>query len=597
MRIKFILSVFAIVWLSLLIRVYSISIQSNAYYDELANRNTIKTKYIAPIRGEILDRNKKPLAINQLGFRIKFAPHLSSKKKFHLLEEELDILVKYIPHLDKATLLKSYKQKDSHYNHKFINLVNFIAYEDILPVYSRLNLRTNLRLEPAPKRYYPYGELSAHILGYVAKANRKDMNKDHVVKMTGFTGKNGVEKFYNTYLEGESGYRQIKVSAYNEEIEELKNVPPTENRNLVLSIDIELQKFIKKAFGKETGVAVVMDTKGSVLAAVSLPEYDLNTFVSGISYKKWQELISDVNAPFTNKLINGLYPPGSVIKTGLGLIYITSGLIGPWSQFDCSGSYELGKRHFRCWRSSGHHETNIVKAIRESCDDYFYKGSMKVGIATMSKHLKRYGLGKKTGIDLPNEFIGTIPNKVWKMKKYNQRWVTGETLNSSIGQGDTLVTPIQMAQFTALMATGKLPIPHLAYQVGDEMYRPEPVEVLNDDEKKRLPLIRKAMREVCAAPKGTALNFMETDITVAGKTGTAQVVGISQETKKRLKEHELAYFKRSHAWFTTFAPYKNPEYIVTILVEHGGHGGKAAAPMASKIYEWLYAHKYLKNRR
>jgi penicillin-binding protein 2 len=319
--------------------------------------------------------------------------------------------------------------------------------------------------------------------------------------------------------------------------------------------------------------------------------------VSGISQKEWDALRFDVNAPFTNKIIKGLYPPGSVIKTGLGLIYITSGLMGPWNKFHCTGSLELGKRKFRCWKSSGHQDTNLIKAIRESCDDYFYKGSLKVGIATMSKHLKRYGLGKKTGIDLPNEFIGTIPNKVWKMRKYNQTWVTGETLNSSIGQGDTLVTPIQIAQFTALMATGKLPVPHLAYKVGEEIYDPEPVEVLTDEEKKRLPLIRRSMREVCSGPKGTAVNFMRTNIAVAGKTGTAQVVGISQETKKRLKEHELAYFKRSHAWFTTFAPYAKPEYIVTILVEHGGHGGKAAAPMASKIYEWLYKHKYLKHRR
>ena len=505
--------------------------------------------------------------------------------------------MKYIPSLEKDKLLQTYKQGDSHYNHKFIEVVNFIAYDDILPVYSRLNLRKNLRLEPAPKRYYPYEELSAHILGYVAKANRKDMQNNRVVKMTGFTGKNGIEKFYNTYLQGESGYREIKVSAYNEEINELKNVQPIENRNLVLAIDIELQKYIKELFGKETGVAIVMDVKGSILAAVSLPEYDLNTFVSGISYKKWQQLISDVNAPFTNKIINGLYPPGSVVKTGLGLIYITSGLMKPWSKFDCSGSMELGKRKFRCWKSTGHQETNVVKAIRESCDDYFYKGSLKVGIATMSKHLQRYGLGKKTGVDLPNEFIGTVPNKVWKMRKYNQAWVTGETLNSSIGQGDTLTTPMQITQFTALMATGKLPIPHLALKVGDETYEPEPVDILTDEEKKRLPLIRRAMREVCNAPKGTAVQFMETSIAVAGKTGTAQVVGISQETKKRLKEHELAYFKRSHAWFTTFAPYSNPEYIVTILVEHGGHGGKAAAPMTSKIYEWLYKYKYLKHRR
>ncbi len=597
MRVKIVLTIFAIVWLSLLFRVYDISVQSNTYYDELASRNTIKTKYIVPIRGEILDRHKKPLAINELGFRIKFAPHLSRKKTLSLLEEELKIVTTYLPSLDIQELRKSYISKDSHYNHKFIEVVDFISYKDILPVYSRLNLRENLRLEPAPKRFYPYKELSAHLLGYVARANRKDMDKGHVVQMTGTIGKSGVEKFYNTYLQGKAGYRQIKVSAYNEEIEELKHVEPIENRNLILSIDIELQKFIKKIFKDAAGVAIVSDIKGEILAAVSLPEYDLNTFVSGISNKKWQELISNIDAPFTNKLINGLYPPGSVIKTGLGLIYATAGQLSPWKSFECTGSMELGKRNFRCWKSTGHDATNLVQAIRESCDDYFYKGSLKVGIAMMSKHLMRYGLGKKTGVDLPNEFIGTVPNKVWKMRKYNMPWHIGETLNSSIGQGDVLVTPIQIQQFTTLMATGKLPVPHVAMKVGDEFYDPEPVDILTDEEKKKLPIIRRAMRQVCNAPKGTATNFLTTSIAIAGKTGTAQVVGISQETKKRLKEHELAYFKRSHAWFTTYAPFSKPEYVVTILIEHGGHGGKAAGPIVEQIYEWLYEHKYLKRRR
>ena len=597
MRLKAVLIVFAFVWISLLSRVYYLSIHSNTYYDELANRNTIKIEYIVPVRGEILDRNKKPLAINRLGFKIKFSPHMSKGNALKHLDEELDYLVKLLPALDKEKLRKTYLKKDSYYNHHPIIVVDFISYKDILPVYSRLNLRKNVMLEPSPKRFYPYEGLAAHVLGYVAKANKRDIKKDHIIKMTGAVGRSGVENFYNNYLQGKAGYRQIKVSAYNEEIEELKNVPSVENRNLTLFLDIELEKFIKEQFKDATGVAIVMHKNGGILAAISLPEYDLNTFVSGISREKWQALMNDVNTPFTNKIINGLYPPGSVVKTGLGLIYATNKAMGPWKVFDCQGTMKLGKRNFRCWKSAGHQKTNLVKAIRESCDDYFYKGSLKVGIENMSTNLMRYGLGKKTGVDLPNEFIGTIPSKEWKRRKYNQPWYIGETLNSSIGQGDMLVTPMQIAQLTALMATGKLPVPHIAYKVGDEVYDPEPVDVLTPDEKKKLPLIRRAMREVCSAPKGTATNFLHTKIAIAGKTGTAQVIGISQKTKKRLKEHELAYLKRSHAWLTTYGPYSNPEYIVTILVEHGGHGGKAAGAMVSKIYDWLYAHKYITRRR
>lgn len=597
MRLKIVFFIFVFVWISLLLRVYYLSIQSNAYYDELADRNTIKIDYIVPVRGEILDRHKKPLAINKLGFKIKFISHLSKEKNLKSLNREIDYLVSLLPMLDKEKIRKTYLKKDSYYNHHPIEVVDFISYKEILPIYSRLNLRKNLMLEPSPMRYYPYKSLAAHILGYVAKANKKDLKKDHVIRMTGTLGRSGIENYYNNYLQGKAGYRKIKVSAYNEEIKELKNVPSVENRNLTLFLDIELESFIKKEFKGATGVAIVMHKNGGVLAAISLPEYDLNTFVSGISQDKWNEILTDVNTPFTNKLINGLYPPGSAVKIGLGLVYATSKQLSPWKTFDCAGSMQLGKRNFRCWKSRGHGKTNLIKAIRESCDDYFYKGSLKVGIAAMSHNLSRYGLGKKTGIDLPNEFIGTVPNKEWKRRKYNQPWYIGETLNSSIGQGDMLVTPIQVAQMTALIATGRLPVPHIAYKVGKEIYNPEPVDVLTDDEKKKLPIIRRAMREVCSHPKGTATNFLHTRIAIAGKTGTAQVVGISQETKKRLKEHELAYLKRSHAWLTTYGPYSDPEYIVTILVEHGGHGGKAAGDMVSKIYDWLYDHKYIKKRR
>lgn len=597
MRTKIVISFFFFVWISLLVRVYGLSIQSNSLYEELAKRNTIKTEYIAPIRGEILDRNLKPLAINKLGFTIKLSPNLAGKKNKQKLLKEIDTLVKYIPSLDRDKLLKIYKKKSSAYNHNYIEMVDFIEDSKILPVYSRLNLRDNIKLVSARKRYYPYKEIGAHLLGYVSKANKKEIDTSKVAKMTHSIGKNGIEKYYNDYLQGEAGYRRIKVSAYNEEIEELEYVAPVENRNVILSVDIALEKFIKKEFGSATGVAIVMDKKGAILAAISVPEYDLNTFVSGISSKRWNKLITDLNAPFTNKIINGLYPPGSVIKIGLGLTYITSGQMNEWTKFECTGSMKLGKRKFRCWKKKGHHQTNITKAIRESCDDYFYKGGLKVGIATMSENLKRYGLGKKTGIDLPREFIGTVPNKMWKSKKYNQPWYIGETLNSAIGQGYMLVTPIQIAQYTALMATGKLPIPHVVHKIGDEIYSPTPRLVLTPLEEKKLPIIQRAMRQVCSAPKGTATHFLSSKIALAGKTGTAQVIGISQKTKKRLKEYELEYYKRSHAWLTTYGPYSDPEYIVTILVEHGGHGGKAAGPMASHIYNWLYDNHYIKKRR
>ena len=594
MKIKFILAVFISIWLALVVRVFFLAVESNSYYTQLSYNNTIKVEKIAPVRGEIVDRNNKPIAINKLGFKIQLRPHLLSKKNMDTFNKEIDTIVSLIPNIDRKKLIKNYKKKDSYYNHNFIDVVDFITYKDIIPVYSTLILRENIKIVPAPKRYYPYGEIGAHIVGYVSRANKKDIQNDATLELIGYTGKTGVEKYYNSYLQGEAGSREIKVNANNQEIEELSYESALEDRKLTLSIDIELQKYISGFFKNKAGAVVVMDVNGSILSASSYPEYDLNTFVSGISYKMWDKLSNNLDKPFTNKLINGLYPPGSTIKTGLGLLYITTDISPYWS-VDCNATMPLGKRVFRCWKKHGHGKTGITKAIRESCDDYFYKASLKVGIKKMSDGLSRYGLGKKTGIDLPNEFIGTVPSREWKRRKYNQPWYMGETVNTSIGQGNFLTTPIQIAQFTALMATGKLPTPHLAKMIGDTPYKNSTQDVLTPKELKKLPLIQKAMYEVCNYPKGTATNYVHSKIKIAGKTGTAQVVGILQDIEKRELEHEMEYYTRSHAWFSTYGPYKNPQYIVSVMVEHGGHGGAAAGRIVSKIYDKLlelgYIHK------
>lgn len=595
MRVKFLIFIFISIALALLVRVYYLAIESNTYYEKLSQNNTIKTEYIAPVRGEILDRHNTPLAINKLGFKILLKPHLRTKKHIKEFEAEIDNLVKTFPFLDKNKLVKRYKRKDSFYNHDFIEIVDFIPYKEMMPHYSKLLLRQNLQILPSPKRYYPYGKIASHVIGYVAKANRKDIKRDPLLELIGYTGKNGIERYYNRYLEGEAGKRIVQVNANNQVIKELGYTPPIEDRKLTLNIDIDLQRYIAEKFKNKAGAVIVMKTDGAILAASSFPEYDLNTFVSGISKKEWLKLTTSLDKPFTNKLVNGLYPPGSTIKTGLGLIYITTKLYPFWSVV-CTAKMPLGKRVFRCWKHGGHGKTDIIKAIRESCDDYFYKGSLVVGIKMMSEGLKRMGLGKKTGVDLPNEFIGTVPSREWKMRKYGQPWYMGETVNTSIGQGNMLVTPMQMATFTALMATGKLPVPHFAKSIGKKPYNPKPKDVLTQKEKLRLKLIQKAMMEVCNYPTGTATHYLHSKVKIAGKTGTAQVIGIKQDIKKRTLEHELSYYSRSHAWFTSYGPYKHPQVIVTVIVEHGGHGGHAAGGIVSDIYNWLLKHKYITKR-
>jgi len=596
MKIKFILFAFFSIWVALLVRVFYLAVQSNDYYSRLSYNNTIKTESIAPVRGEILDRNGVPIAINKLGFKIKLRPHLHLKKNLKIFEEEIDNLTKLFPNIDKKDIIKKYRKKDSYYNHDYITIIDFIPYKEMMPVYSMLNLRENVQIVPAPKRFYPYKNVGAHIIGYVSRANRKDIKSDPLADLIGYTGKTGLEKYYNRYLEGKAGETEIQVNANNQVIKKLSHKNADENHKLVLNLDIKLQQYIDSIFDKKAGAIIVMGVDGSILAASSYPTYDLNIFVSGMSYEMYDKLSSSLEHPFTNKLINGLYPPGSSIKPGLGLLYITTDLTKKWKVY-CTASLPLGGRIFRCWKKRGHHETDIVKAIRESCDDYFYKGSLVLGNEKMSKGLMRYGLGKKTGVDLPNEFIGVVPSRSWKLQKYGRNWNKGETLNMSIGQGYFLVTPMQMAQFTALMATGKLPVPHFAQKIGDKEYAPKLKDVLNEKELQELPTIQKAMYQVCNSPHGTATHYISSKVKIAGKTGTAQVVGIKQDIKKRTSEYDLKYYSRSHAWLTTYGPYDNPQYVVLAMVEHGGHGGHAAGKIVSDIYNKLLEWGYIKPKK
>ena len=595
MKIKFIIFVFISIWLALIVRIFFLAIESNSYYTRLSLQNTIKHEQIAPVRGEIVDVKNRPIAINKLGFKIELAPHLLLKKHKNEFNDEVSFLLQALPSLNKEKIIKNYKKKDSFYNHDFIDVVHFIPYEEMMPVYSMLNLRKNIKIVPAPKRYYPYKNIAAHMIGYVARANEKDVKNDRLIDLIGYTGKTGLEKYYNTYLEGIPGEKEIKVNANNQEVEELSYKSPDEDRKLQLNLDMELQKYISKLFEGKVGAVIVMNVDGSILAAGSYPNYDLNIFVSGMTYKMYDKLSSSLDHPFTNKMTHGLYPPGSTIKPLLGLLYISTDLNEHWS-VDCRSNLKLGGRIFRCWKKKGHRHTNITKAIRESCDDFFYKGSLVLGNKKMSAGLKRYGFGEKTGVDLPNEFIGVVPSRDWKLRKYHKIWSIGETANMAIGQGDFLTTPIQIARETALVATGKLPTPHFVKMIGNAEYKSAYKNVLNEVEVKKLPIIQRAMYQVCNSPHGTATNYLHSKVTLAGKTGTAQVIGIKQDIKKRKQEHELSYYKRSHAWFTTYGPYKHPQYVVTVMVEHGGHGGHAAGSIVSDIYNKLLELGYIKKK-
>ena len=591
-RLNLILIFMAIVLITLLSRVYFLSIKSNTYYEELSKRNYIKRVYEIPNRGIISDRNGKSLAMNKLGFSINIKPHLRSYKNKHILDEMITLINKEFPQYKKEDLYKKYKKLDSSYKHDYVKIVEYIPYDDFFPKYTLFNTKDNIKIESEVKRIYPYGKNASHVIGYVGKSTKIDIDGNEFSRHSGIIGKNGLEKFYNKKLQGELGFKDIKVNALNKEIEVLDEKKISTKNDLKVSLDIDLQRYIQKIFEGNSGTVIVMNANnGEILAAGSYPEFDNNIFVDGISVDEWEEMRNDFNHPFTNKLINGKYPPGSVIKMGIALSFLENGVKPSYTVYD-SGSITLGKRKFRCWKTTGHGEVGFVKALRESCDDFFYKGSLKIGINKISKTLAKYGIGEKTGIDLENEHFGTNPNKAWKQKKFKQPWYIGETVITAIGQGQMLVTPMQIARYTSFLATGKLPRPHFAKE---DYIEPEKIEF----NPKHMEIIREGMFEVANHKKGTAKNYLrKSKVLLAAKTGTAQVISIPQSEKKRMKESELEYYHRSHAWLTTYGPYKaKTKYVVSVLVEHGGHGGNAAGELVSNIYNKLIELGYIKESK
>ncbi|EAJ8968646.1 penicillin-binding protein 2 [Campylobacter jejuni] len=601
MRMRLVVGFILLFFIFLLSRVYYLSIKSNVYYEELAKQNAIKTEFLPPVRGQITDRNGTLLAINDLGFSISIKPYLSIKKSNKgILDKELSELTNLFPDLNASKLAEIYKRNDSYYNQDFIKVVDFIPYDEIIPHYSELNLNKTIKIDPVVKRKYPFGKLASHIIGYVGKANLQDVQENEIAKLSNYTGKSGIERYYNDILQGEKGTRVYKVNALNQEVEQLSYTPAMSN-DIELTIDIELQSYLTSLFEGNAGAAIIMNVNdGSILAAGSFPEYDLNSFVTGISFKDWDELSNSLDHPFTNKLINGYYPPGSVVKMGVGLSFLNSKNISPSTQYVCNGSIELGGRFFRCWNRSGHGPVDLKHAIKYSCDVYFYNGSLQVGIDQISETLSRIGFGAKTGVDLPSEFVGTLPSKEWKMQRYRQSWFQGDTLNTAIGQGNFLATPMQIARYTAQIAKGGEVIPHFLKSIENNNTTIEnqmdenKKEIFTLFEKSQLPYIRDAMYAVANEQGGTSYRYLHNlNVKVAAKTGTAQVVGFSQTDKNRVDEKQFEYYTRSHAWLTSYAPYSKPKYVVTVLLEHGGRNITSGATVA-KIYQKMIELGYFK---
>ncbi|GAA8669535.1 penicillin-binding protein 2 [Helicobacter pylori] len=566
------------------LNLFILSVKNQEYYEKLAERNMTKKEFLVPTRGNITDRNHEFLAINELVFGVFLPSGLKQKE----LLEKIGIIQKFFPNFSKEVLLNNYQKENSFYNHNLIKVVGFIPYTTMQPLYAKLIQTQGIFALPLDKRYYPNNALASHVLGYVGVASLQDLKDDEENQYSQIVGKTGVEKEYNKLLQGKVGYKIMRVNALNQELATLEVVPPSTNNHLQLSLDKRLQEEADKLFENKRGAILVMDAEnGELLVAGSYPEYNLNDFVGGISQDKWQKLQDNIYNPLLNRFANALYPPGSVVKMGVGLSFLENLNITENTTIPTPPFIEVGKRKFRDWKKTGHGNSNLYKAIRESVDVYFYKFGLEISIEKLSKTLREVGFGEKTGVDLPNEFVGIVPDNLWKLKRFNQDWRVGDTLITAIGQGSFLVTPLQVLAYTGLIATGKLATPHFAINNQQPLKDP-----LNSFQKKKLQALRVGMYEVCNHKDGTAYHSTRgSKVTLACKTGTAQVVEIAQNIINRMKEKDMEYFHRSHAWITAFLPYEKPKYAITILVEHGEGGSKLGGllvKMSNKLYELGY---------
>jgi penicillin-binding protein 2 len=452
-------------------------------------------------------------------------------------------------------------------------------------------------IDVGQSREYPLGSESAHLLGYVAgvseKDKKRDLSRDPLLELPGFRiGKSGIEKQQDLRLRGKAGNSQLEVNALGRVIRELSRQEGQPGEDVMLTVDLGIQNLaIEKLRDKKSAAAVVMDVNtGGIIALASVPGYDPNAFNTGLTRKQWRNITRDPLAPLTNKAVSGLYAPGSTFKMVVAMAALEHGVIKPEQKVFCRGHVELGNARFHCWKRHGHGWLDLNGALQQSCDTYFYEISKRVGIDKIAEMGRRFGLGRVTGIDLPNERGGLMPTSAWKKKRLGVAWQKGETLVAGIGQGFVLTTPLQLAVMTSRLASGKAVEPHLFHGVvSGGVVRPLDVPSVADIKisSEVRQLVMGGMNAVSNTERGTAYRarIKEPGFELAGKTGTAQVKRISKHERdtRVLKNKERPWKDRDHALFVAFAPVEKPRYAIAVVVEHGGGGSTVAAPIARDI--------------
>ncbi|HEX4891540.1 MAG TPA: penicillin-binding protein 2 [Alphaproteobacteria bacterium] len=576
-------------------RIYFLQVIESEQYKVLADENRISLRLLLPQRGRILDRYGADLATLRQNYGVILIPERTRD-----IHQTLNTLGEYIPitEQDRARVLREIRAKRSFMP---IIVAENLSWED----FARINVKSYDLAGVQPivgeTRAYPYGPLLSHLIGYVASVSEKDLeaieNPEPVLRSPGFRiGKSGIEKMLDTELRGRAGNMRVEVNAYDRVIRELTRTEGVTGKDIVLSIDIEMQKAAAAALTGQSGSIVCLDIeRGEVLTLVSVPGYEPDAFNMGLSNAQWRALQNDPMHPLINKSIAGLYPPGSTIKPLIALAALSTGAMSPSDGVFCNGRFRLGNHLFHCWKKEGHGAMTMREAIKHSCDVYFYETGRRTGIMPMHDMGVQFGLGVKYDIGLPDEKQGVMPSPDWKRKRFGQPWVGGETLIAAIGQGYMQTTPMQLAVMTARIASGRLVMPRLVRDVSAEA-KPIIFPHLNVPDE-HLKIAQDGMWAVVNEVRGTAYaRRMEGNgYQYSGKTGTAQVRRISREERYRkggvTKNENLPWEQRDHALFVGYAPSDTPRYAISVVIEHGGGGSLVAAPIARDILSLALARE------
>ncbi len=587
--------IFGTVWLALsllAVRAYQLQIVRHEHYTTLSTNNRVMVQPIAPTRGLIYDAKGVLLAENIPSFSLELV-----SEQVEDLDQTLRDLQQMVT-ISEEDLQRFHRERKRKRRFESVPLRLRLTEEEVARIAVNRYRLPGVEINSRLTRYYPFKDLTAHVLGYVARINEQELtvidNSNYAA--TTHIGKGGVEGSQERYLHGKVGYRQVEVNARGRTLRVLEETPPEPGNHLNLYLDVELQQLATRAFGAERGALVAINPKnGAVLALVSVPSFDSNLFVNGISSEDYKMLTQSASRPLFNRALRGQYPPGSTVKPFVGLAGLEYRVISAEEPIYCPGYYQIGdnEHKYRDWKRWGHGRVALTDAIRESCDVYFYELGLQLGIDRLASFMNRFGFGQPTGIDIGGELPGLMPNRAWKRARHNDGWYSGETLITSIGQGFFLATPVQLARATAALANqGLLYNPRVVKSMTDlttqaiHLTQAVVERRLDDIHQENWRTSHRAMMAVVHDPKGTANGIGKGILYhIAGKTGTAQVFGIKQD--ERYVASEVSKNLHDHALFVAFAPVEDPQMAVGLIVENGGSGSKVAAPIARQLFDYL----------